>query len=107
MLNLAEDSDSIEHILQLYAQNEIFFGKPSKEKINRLNKTLNIQWALDIIASFPKEENSIRSFSNLSDWIDQIEDEDDRDQVSLWAKQVAKGKMNESEFDYKIKEYIY
>jgi hypothetical protein len=105
MLNLAEDSDSIEHILQLYAQNELFFGKPSKEKINRLNKTLNIQWALDIIASFPKEENSIRSFSNLIDWIDQIEDEDDRDQVSLWAKQVAKGKMNESEFEEKIKEY--
>jgi hypothetical protein len=98
ILNLAEDSDSIEHILQLYAQNELFFGKACKEKINRLNKTLNIQWALDIIASFPKEENLIRFSNNLADWIDQIVYETDRIQISLWAKQVAKGEMNETDF---------
>ena len=49
------DSGSIEKLLQVYSLNELFFGNPSQEKINRLNKTLNLQWALDIIAQFAKE----------------------------------------------------
>jgi hypothetical protein len=52
---LMYDSASLEHFLQVYAQHELFFNNPSQEKINRLNKTLNLQWALDIIAQFPKE----------------------------------------------------
>lgn len=52
---LMNDSSSLEHFLQVYAQHELFFGTPSQEKINRLNKTLNLQWALDIIAQFPRE----------------------------------------------------
>lgn len=102
---LIRDSDSIEKLLQTYSQHGLFFNKPSTETVNRLNKTLNIQWALDIISKFPKDECIVRSSSNLSDWIDQIEDEDDRDQISLWAKQVAKGKISESKFAEKIKDF--
>jgi hypothetical protein len=100
------DSDSIEKLLQAYSQHEIFFNKPSKEKINRLNKTLNIQWALDIIAKFPKEEIQARLSSNLTDWIDQIPDEDDRDEIELLVRKVAKGKMSEEEFGERLKELI-
>ena len=53
------DSRSLEHFLQVYAQHELFFSNPSQEKIVRLNKTLNIQWALDIIDQFSKEEQGI------------------------------------------------
>lgn len=52
---IINDSESLELFMQTYAQHELFFGNPSQEKINRLNKTLNLQWALDIIAQFPKE----------------------------------------------------
>ena len=52
---LQHDSTSLENFLQVYAQHELFFGNPSQEKIDRLNKTLNLQWALDIIAQFPEE----------------------------------------------------
>lgn len=52
---LNDDSISLEKFLQVYAQHEVFFGNPSQEKIARLNKTLNLQWALDIIEQFPKE----------------------------------------------------
>jgi len=52
---LQNDSTSLEHFLQVYAQHELFFGNQPQEKIGRLNKTLNLQWALDIIAQFPKE----------------------------------------------------
>jgi tetratricopeptide (TPR) repeat protein len=34
--------------LQVYAQRELFFGNISANKIDRLNKTLNIQWAIDL-----------------------------------------------------------
>jgi len=98
------DPKSIEKVLHSYALHEIFFKKPSKEKIIRLNKTLNIQWAFDIKDKF-KEEYIIRLSSNLSEWISQIKDEDDRGQITLWAKQVAKGKMSESDFSEKIKSF--
>ena len=57
---LFNDSESIQALLQRYAQHELFFGTPSQEKIDRLNRTLNLQWALDIIAQFPKDETGIR-----------------------------------------------
>ena len=100
---LKNDSENLEVLLQLFAQNELFFGNPSKEKINRLNKTLNIQWALDINASFPMDKNIIYFSNNLVDWIDQIVDETDRIQIFIWAKQVAYGEMNQIEFEEKIK----
>jgi hypothetical protein len=51
---LEGDRDSIEALLQLYAIHQLFFEEPSKERIARYNKTLNIQWALDIKAQFPE-----------------------------------------------------
>jgi hypothetical protein len=33
----------------------------------------------------------------------QIDDEDDREQIALWAKQVVKGKMSEEEFAERIR----
>jgi len=99
------DSDSIEKILQAFSQYELFFSNPSQEKINRLNKTLNIEWAIDIRSKFPKEDKS-RNSGNMEDWIHTIEDEDDRDQVLLWAKQVSKGKITEADFGERIKAFI-
>jgi tetratricopeptide (TPR) repeat protein len=50
LFHLVENSINIENLLQAYAQYELFFGNPSPEKINRLNKTLNLQWVMDIHA---------------------------------------------------------
>ena len=102
---LAHDSESVESILQSHALHEIFFGAADQKKFNRLNRTLNIQWALDIVAQFPKEESSSRLSTNLELWLHEIADEDDRDQIELWAKQVAKGKITEEEFAVKMKVY--
>jgi hypothetical protein len=51
---LEKDRDSIEALLQLYAIHQLFFENPDKERIARFNKTLNLQWALDIKAQFPE-----------------------------------------------------
>jgi hypothetical protein len=103
LAELVEETTCIEKILYLNSLKYLFLEKINEDKIRRLSQTLNLQWALDIIAKFPTEEIQARLSSNLTDWIDQIPDEDDRDQISLWAKQVAKGKISEAEFEEKVK----
>ena len=58
---------------------------------------------MDVIAKFPKEENVVRLSSNVEEWIEQVGDEDDREQIELWAKQVVKGKITEEEFGENVK----
>jgi len=101
---LAGDSESIENLLQKYAVQELFFGHADKEQIQRLNKSLNLKWALDVKVQFPAEEGAASRLStNLHTWLAEIEDEDDREQIQLWAKQVAKGKISEEEFGERVK----
>jgi tetratricopeptide (TPR) repeat protein len=45
---LKDDNDALEHLLQLYAINQLFFEELENDTINRYNQTLNIQWAIDI-----------------------------------------------------------
>jgi tetratricopeptide (TPR) repeat protein len=45
---LKDDNDALEHLLQLYAINQLFFEEIENDTINRYNQTLNIQWAIDI-----------------------------------------------------------
>ena len=101
---IVKDSESIETLLQKYAINQLFFGDASKEKINQLNSTLNIQWFLDIHNSLKKAPTATRLSTNLDTWLHEIEDEDDQDQITLWAKQVTKGKITEEEFQTRIKD---
>ena len=92
------DNESIENLMQKFAVRHVTIGNPSGELTARLNRTLNIQWAIDIAAQFPKPEVAIRLSTNLEHWLHEVEDEDDRDQIELWARQVAKGKITEAEF---------
>jgi hypothetical protein len=43
----------LKHLLQFYALNQIFFEDIPEEKIQRFNRTLNIQWAIDIKNQLP------------------------------------------------------
>ena len=100
---LVYDSESIETLLQKHAGNELFFANAHKEKINRQNKTLNIQWMIDVKSQFPKDESSARLSSNLDTWLHEIADEDDRDDIKSWAEKVKDGKMLEEKFSEKVK----
>ena len=101
---LSQDTEALEQFLQTYAIQTLFFETPSQAKIQLLNQTLNLQWALEIMAQMPTTQNPPRLTTNLDTWLHEIEDEDDREQVTLWAKQVAKDKISEKEFQEKIKE---
>jgi tetratricopeptide (TPR) repeat protein len=50
------DVKSLEHLLHHYAIHEIFLGDSSQEKIQRLNQTLSLQWALDIKKSLSNNQ---------------------------------------------------
>jgi hypothetical protein len=103
---LAKDSQSIENLLTGFALHEVFFGNASKEKINRLNRSLNIQWAMDIAANFPKETEAAYLSSNVETWIQEIEDENDREDILGWAEKVSLGKMTEEKFQERIQRLI-
>ncbi len=42
-----ENIGAVEKLLQNYALHELFFGQSAPENIQRFNRTLNIQWAID------------------------------------------------------------
>jgi hypothetical protein len=100
---ITSDSESIEALLQKYALQETLLGEPDSTLHQRLNRTLNIHWAIDIKAQFPQGEEAQRHSTNIDVWLHEIPDEDDRDQIMLWAKQVAKGKMTDEDFSEKVK----
>jgi hypothetical protein len=55
---LIYDTESLEAVLQKYAIHEAFLCNSYSEQLQRLNQTLNIQWALDIVASFSEESET-------------------------------------------------
>ena len=56
---LADDYYGLEILLQKHAVRLVSFRDISDAAINRLNRTLNIQWAIDIAAQFPNEEGML------------------------------------------------
>jgi len=93
---IMNDTNIIEALLRAYGLNEIFFNQPNGKLINRLNRSLNLQWAIDIASKFEKEFE--RSSQNVPEWINEIEDENDREDVLSWAEKVKQGKMTEEKF---------
>jgi len=43
-----DDIESMQKLLQQHALFELFFSNSNKDKIERFNRTLNIQWAMDV-----------------------------------------------------------
>jgi len=100
---IANDSESIETLLQKYALQKTLLGNPQPDLLKKLNRTLNIQWAIDIADQFPKKANSMRLYTNLDVWLHEIKDEDDRDDIKSWAEKVKNGKMSIDKFNEKVK----
>ncbi len=104
---IANDSESIETLLQKHALHEVFLSNTNTEKINQLNHSLNIQWMLDIANQFPNSNSKTRLSTNVETWLHEIADEDDRERVELWAMKVSKGTMNEEEFKLKLEKITF
>jgi hypothetical protein len=101
---LGDDPESIESLLEKYAIRLVSMGTPSKAFEGRLNRTLNIQWLHDITAKYPNSATHDRLSTNLEEWLHEIPDEDDREQITLWARQVVKGRLTELEFAELLKD---
>lgn len=54
LILIKEDSESIEHLLNMHSLNNLFFQKDyPQEKMEHFNKVLNLQWAIDIKNQLP------------------------------------------------------
>ena len=91
---------------QYFAFYDVFFGNANQEKSNRLNRSLNIQWAMDIAANFQKETEDAYHSSNVETWVQEFEDENDRDDILGWAEKASVGKMTEEKFQERIQHMI-
>ena len=88
-----DNPESIESLLEKYAIRLVSMGTPTKALVGRLNHTLNIEWLLDITANKPNSATHDRLSTNLEEWLHEIPDEDDREQITWWARQVVKGRL--------------
>ena len=48
------------------------------------------------------EDKNRWAYDNLEEWIEAVDDEDDREEIRLWARKVKKGKMTPAEFDERV-----
>lgn len=103
---VSTDSESIEALLQKYALQETLLDRTKPALQQRLNRSLNTQWAIDIAEQFSKEETNARLSTNLDTWLHEITDEDDRDDIKSWAEKVKNRKMTEEKFNEKVKSMI-
>lgn len=101
--HLANDSESVEMLLQKHALREVFFGQADTENINQLNRSLNIQWAIDLQAQFHGHKSKERLYTNLDEWLHEIEDEDDKEDILGWAEKVSSGKMTKEKFAERVR----
>jgi hypothetical protein len=62
---------------------------------------------LDIANQFPNSNSKTRLSTNIEIWLQEIEDEDDRERVELWAMKVSKGTMNEEDFKLKLEKISF
>ena len=86
-------------------------GNESRDKVNAYIKALSdlmdlTEFKISFDDWFIPEETSGYAYQRLNEWLDDVEDEDDSDQIELWARKVKKGKMTEKEFEEKVKDLL-
>ena len=53
---ISNDTQSMEPLLKHVAINEVFQGNPDPEIVQRINNSLNIQWAIDMVRNITLKE---------------------------------------------------
>jgi hypothetical protein len=102
----AEDQYALMYLLHYHAAYSVFCSDTPKDKIHKLNQTLNINWMLELTKNLDKERKTKTSM-NVGDWINEIEDEDDREEILLNVRKVSKGKITEEDFSMLLREILH
>ena len=98
---------SLIYTLNLYKLNSLFCTSNNKNNYLFIKQDFDLQWAVDIASKMRRNVNAIvRSSKNVIEWLHEFTDEDDKEQVLLWAKQVSKGKISEQDFLNQIKDIV-
>lgn len=100
---LFEDADALARLMECHALHQVFAGSATPEQRGRWTDLYQVQWALDLVEQ-ARHSCVTRLANNLEAWLHTVADEDDRAQIELWARQVAKGKLSEEEFAARVAE---
>jgi hypothetical protein len=76
----------------------IYAVNPDRKIISEIETVLDISHYTCFL-----DDIKTKSSDNINEWLNDISDEDDKEQVILWAKQVSKGKLSEQDFLNNIK----
>jgi hypothetical protein len=79
----------------------IYANNPDRKILSEIETVLDISHYTCFL-----DDIKTKSSDNIDEWINDISDEDDREQISLWAKQVSKGKLSEQDFLNHIKSIV-
>ena len=101
-------SDLIENILINYAVYKIFLSEKSKPSFYSVleNKFYGYKHFINWKNDFIEKTSLVRASTNIEQWLHEIVDEDDRDDILDWAKRVNDGKWTEEKFQEKIQEKL-
>ncbi len=102
MEDISYSKELIGKVLMLYAAYVRFMkeeNKKSREILKKLNEVIEI-------SDWLEEEDICYSYDNIDEWINQIEDEDDKAEIDAWISKVQKGKMAKEKFEEKVKELM-
>lgn len=102
---LKHDIKSLEYLLFIHSLHCLFLANTQKKKLQQFNRILDIQRAIDIADKLPNENATPKTSANVNEWINEIEDEFDREDIIGWAEKVRKGEMPEETFLDRIKRF--
>jgi len=105
--HIIRNQEILEKSLYLGALYERYFSENHQpEKMNFIRHIAALIEKENILLVNTSDAYSVYSFSKMDQWISDIQDEDDREQIELWAKRVEKGKLTEAEFEQKVRKHL-
>jgi tetratricopeptide (TPR) repeat protein len=105
LVKVAEDQYALMYLLHYHAAYSVFFGDTHQDKIDKLNSTININWMLELTKK-PDKDSHAKTHINVGDWINEIQDEDDREEILLNVRKASKGKITEEEFSILLRKIL-
>ena len=100
---IKEDVESIEHVLHMHVLHCLFFGILPNDKHAAFRRVFDTQRAMEIANKLSNHYARTRGSVSVKEWIHEIPEADDREDVLGWAEKVQQGNLTEDQFIKRVK----
>jgi hypothetical protein len=101
---LLGDADALARLMECHAIHHALVDAATPEQLALWRDLYKVQWLEELVAAGRQATGPARLSTNLPEWLHTIADEDDRAEVELLARKVARGKLTEAEFAARVAE---